>query len=139
MLFRSRRSTKSLNRQISDQGWSMFLTMLRYKCDHRGKTFTQIGQYKPSSKTCSSCGYKMSDMSLKIRDWICPKCGTEHDRDVNAALNILWWGLMATPNTAGTAGINACGDAKPLVDERHMTQVDEVSMNQEAACSLDSQ
>lgn len=106
----TRKSTKSLNRQISDQGWGMFLNMLRYKCEHRGKTFSQIGQYAPSSKTCSSCGYKMSEMSLKVRDWVCPQCGATHDRDVNAALNILWWGLMATPNTAGTAGINACGD-----------------------------
>ena len=128
----TRKSTKSLNRQISDQGWGMFLNMLRYKCEHRGKTFTQIGQYKPSSKTCSSCGYKMSDMGLKIRDWICPQCGAEHDRDVNAALNILWWGLMATPNTAGIAGIDACGDTKPLIDDGHMTEVDEVSMKQEA-------
>ena len=126
------KSTKSLNRQISDQGWGMFLNMLRYKCEHRGKTFTQIGQYKPTSKTCSSCGYKMSDMGLKIRDWICPQCGAEHDRDVNAALNILWWGLMATPNTAGIAGIDACGDTKPLIDDGHMTEVDEVSMKQEA-------
>lgn len=128
----SRKSTKSLNRQISDQGWGMFLNMLRYKCEHRGKTFTQISQYKPSSKTCSSCGYKMSDMGLKIRNWICPQCGAEHDRDVNAALNIVFWGLMATPNTAGMAGINACGDTKPLIDDGHVTEVDEVSMKQEA-------
>ncbi len=106
----TRKSTKSLNRQISDQGWGMFLNMLRYKCEHRGKTFSQIDQFAPSSKTCSSCGYKMSVMNLKVRDWICPHCGATHDRDVNAALNILWWGLMATPDTAGTAGINACGD-----------------------------
>lgn len=128
----TRKSTKSLNRQISDQGWGMFLNMLRYKCEHRCKTFTQIGQYKSTSKTCSSCGYKMSDMGLKIRDWICPQCGAEHDRDVNAALNILWWGLMATPNTAGMVVIDACGDTKPLIDDGHMTEVDEVSMKQEA-------
>ncbi|MCX7595339.1 MAG: transposase, partial [Fischerella sp.] len=136
----TRKSTKSLNRQISDQGWGMFLSMLKYKCEHRGKTFIQIDKYKPSSKTCSSCGYKMSDMGLKIRDWICPQCGREHDRDVNAALNILWCGLLAikttTPNTAGTAGIDACGDTKPLIDNGHMTEVDEVSMKQEAYGSL---
>ena len=75
-------------------------------------------------------------MSLKIRDWICPECSAEHDRDVNAALNILWWGLLSTksttPNTAGTAGIDACGDTKPLIDDGHMTRVDEVLMKQEA-------
>lgn len=132
----TRKSTKSLNRQISDQGWAMFLNMLRYKCEHRGKTFTQINQFKPSSKTCNHCGYKMGAMGLKIRDWICPQCGAEHDRDVNAAQNILWWGLIATPNTAGIAGINACGVSKPLVDEGHMTQVGRDTQKQEACGSL---
>jgi transposase len=61
--------------------------------------------------------------------------GAEHDRDVNAALNILWWGLMATPNTAGMAGIDACGVSKPLVDEGHMTGFDKDTMKQEACGS----
>jgi putative transposase len=132
----TRKSTKSLNRQISDQGWGMFLNMLKYKCEYRGKTFTQIDQYKPSSKTCSTCKHVMPTMDLKIRDWICPNCGTEHDRDVNAAINILWWGLMATPNTAGTAGINACGVSKPLVDGSLVTGIDEDTSKQEAYGSL---
>ena len=117
------KNQKSLNRAIADQGWGMFLNMLRYKCEHRGKTFTQINQYKSSSKTCSSCGYKIDNMNLKIRNWICPQCGTEHDRDVNAALNILWWGLMATPNTEGTSEINACGVSKPFVNNEHMFEI----------------
>jgi len=80
--------------------------------------------------------YAANNMSLKIRDWICPQCGAEHDRDVNAALNILWWGLMATPNTAGTAGIDACGVSKPLVDEGHMTGFGRDTLKQEACGSL---
>ena len=131
-----RKQQKSLNRQISDQGWGMFLNMLRYKCEHRGKTFTQIGQYEPSSKTCSACGHKVLKMELSIRDWKCPECGAEHDRDVNAALNILWWGLTATPNTAGMAGIDACGVSQTHIDVGHMTDIDMDTQKQEAARSL---
>jgi hypothetical protein len=58
------------------------------------------------------------------------------NRDVNAALNILWWGLIATPNTAGAAEINACGVSKPLVDDSQMTQIDRDTMKQEACGSL---
>lgn len=132
----TRNRQKSLNRQISDQGWGMFLSMLRYKSEARGKTFTQIGQYEPSSKTCSCCGHKMLKMELSIREWKCTRCGTEHDRDVNAALNILWWGLMATPNTAGTAGINACEVSNPLADEGYEAGEDKDTSKQEAAGSL---
>jgi putative transposase len=131
-----RKQQKSLNRQISDQGWGMFLNMLRYKCEHKGKTFTQIDQYAPSSKTCSACGYKVLKMELSTRDWKCSQCGSEHDRDVNAALNILWWGLMATPNTAGTAEINACGVSNSLVNKRHMTLFNKDTLNQETYRSL---
>jgi len=131
-----RKQQKSLNRQISDQGWGMFLNMLRYKCEHRGKTFTQIGQYEPTSKTCSACGHKVLKMELSIRDWKCPQCGAEHDRDVNAALNILWWGLMDTPNTAGMAGINACGVSKSHIDVRDIADIGMDTMKQEAYGSL---
>jgi len=101
---------QSLNREISDQGWGMFLVMLKYKTKIHGKTLTQINQFDPSSKTCSSCGHKIEKLTLSVRAWTCESCGTEHDRDINAAINIKFWGIMATNNTAGTAGIYACGD-----------------------------
>jgi len=109
---------KSLNRAISDQGWGMFLGMLKYKSQQRGKTLTQINQFAPSSKTCSCCGHVMSKMALDIREWQCPSCGTLHDRDANAANNILVWGIMATQNTLGTGGINACGDTSADVSNQ---------------------
>ena len=78
----------SLARAIGDAGWGTFLGMLAYKCREAGKTLLKIGVFEPSSKTCSVCGYKKQDLMLKDRDWTCPDCGTTHDRDLNAAINI---------------------------------------------------
>jgi len=78
----------SLARAIGDAGWGTFLGMLAYKCREAGKTLLKIGVFEPSSKTCSVCGYKKQDLMLKDREWTCPDCGTTHDRDLNAAINI---------------------------------------------------
>ncbi|WOX55578.1 MULTISPECIES: RNA-guided endonuclease TnpB family protein [unclassified Methanoculleus] len=78
----------SLARAIGDAGWGMFLSMLAYKCQEAGKTLLKIGVFEPSSKTCSVCGYRKVDLTLKDRAWTCPDCGTCHDRDLNAAINI---------------------------------------------------
>nr|WP_303715324.1 zinc ribbon domain-containing protein [Methanoculleus marisnigri] len=59
-----------------------------YKCREAGKTLLKIGVFEPSSKTCSVCGYRKADLTLKDREWTCPDCGTTHDRDLNAAINI---------------------------------------------------
>ena len=65
------------------------LSMIKYKAEWYGKTAIQIDRFYPSSQLCSNCGYKNEKLELKDRDWICPKCGTHHHRDVNAAINIL--------------------------------------------------
>ena len=78
-----------LAKAIQDASWSSFVQMLEYKCNWYGKTLIKIDQFYPSSKTCSCCGHKMDSMSLDIRNWTCPNCGSEHDRDINAAKNIL--------------------------------------------------
>lgn len=91
-----------LARAVSDVGWSSFITKLIYKADWQGKHVVKIDRYFPSSKTCHVCGYKNTDLKLKDRAWICPECGTEHDRDDNAARNIREQGLiklMASGNT----------------------------------------
>ena len=77
-----------LARAIGDAGWGTFLGMLAYKCQEAGKTLLKIGVFEPSSKTCSVCGYRKADLALKDREWTCPDCGTCHDRDLNAAINI---------------------------------------------------
>ena len=78
---------KNLAQYISDAGWYTFITYLKYKSEWAGKNVLQIGQFEPSSKTCSICGIINHNLKLKDREWIC-KCGTEHDRDINAAINI---------------------------------------------------
>lgn len=77
-----------LNKAINDVGWGEFTRMLKYKAEWKGKNIIQIGKFEPSSKTCSHCGYVKKDLTLKDREWICPSCGTNHDRDINAAINI---------------------------------------------------
>jgi putative transposase len=78
---------------IKDCGWNMFETMLKYKCEWRGKKLEYIGRFEPSSKICSNCGIKNDTLTLDIREWVCGECNTTHDRDMNAAKNILSFGL----------------------------------------------
>ncbi|HOI57707.1 MULTISPECIES: RNA-guided endonuclease TnpB family protein [unclassified Methanoculleus] len=78
----------TLARSINDVSWSAFFTMLEYKCRKYGKTLLTIGRFDPSSKICSCCGYRNRDLKLSDREWICSDCGTVHDRDINAAINI---------------------------------------------------
>ena len=80
---------KKLAKSIYDVSWSEFIRQLSYKCEWYGKTLIKINRYYPSSKTCSCCGYKNNDLTLHDRTWTCPNCNTTHDRDINAAINIL--------------------------------------------------
>ena len=84
---------QKLAKHISDSGWGMFGTMLKYKAEQEGKVYVEINRFFPSSKTCHCCERKVPDMSLSIRKWICPECNTTHDRDINAAINIKKEGL----------------------------------------------
>jgi len=83
-----------LAQAIGDSAWSSFVTKLEYKAEWLGKTILRIGQFEPSSKLCSVCGYHNSDLTLKDREWICPDCKTKHDRDINAAINIKKFALI---------------------------------------------
>ncbi|MEU6999846.1 transposase [Nonomuraea sp. NPDC046570] len=89
-----------LAKSVHDAGWSQFVSMLEYKAKRYGRTFARIDRWFPSSKLCSACGALADKMPLNVRAWECA-CGASHDRDVNAAINIL---------AAGRAErLNACG------------------------------
>jgi putative transposase len=83
-----------LAQSIADAGWASFVDKLTYKAEWYGKTILRIGTFEPSSKLCSNCGYHNKELTLKIREWTCPECNTNHDRDVNAAINIKKFALQ---------------------------------------------
>jgi putative transposase len=78
---------------IADASWSELIRQLEYKCQWYGRTLVKIDRWFPSSKRCGSCGHIVDKLPLDIREWDCPGCGTHHDRDINAARNILAAGL----------------------------------------------
>lgn len=84
---------RKLALSISDASWGELVRQLEYKCDWYGRHFVKIDRWFPSSKRCAECGYIVEKLPLSIREWDCPKCGAHHDRDVNAAKNILAAGL----------------------------------------------
>jgi putative transposase len=90
-----------LAKAISDVGWSEFVSQLEYKAEWYGRTLVKIDKWYPSSKRCFDCGHILNSLTLDVRQWTCPECGVVHDRDINAAKNIL---------AAGQA-VNACGEA----------------------------
>jgi len=95
-----------LAKSISDVGWGEFTRQLSYKANWYGRTLVKIDQWFPSTKTCHVCHYVLPELDLSVREWVCPNCGTLHQRDHNAAKNVLSEGLSA---------LNACGgDVRPV-------------------------
>jgi IS605 OrfB family transposase len=89
-------------KSVHDAGWSAFVTMLEYKAERYGRSFGKIGRFVPSTGPCSACGVNSGSKPLRVRQWTCPACGAVHDRDLNAAKNILALGRRER--------LNACGD-----------------------------
>ena len=89
-----------LAKSIHDVGWGEFVRQLEYKAAWYGRTLVKIDTFSPSSKRCFDCGHVLDDLSLDVREWTCPKCGVHHDRDINAARNVLAEGLS----------VAACGE-----------------------------
>jgi putative transposase len=101
---------RHLARAISDCGWGEFRRQLAYKCQRYGRRLVIIDRWYPSSKICSACGHLLAELSLGTRHWTCPSCGARHDRDINAAKNILAAGRAVARGSPG----DACG-----ADVRH--------------------
>ncbi|MFG3026033.1 RNA-guided endonuclease InsQ/TnpB family protein [Streptomyces sp. NPDC048254] len=93
-------SRTKLAKSVHDAGWSSFISMLEYKAARYGRTLVRIGRFEPTSQTCSTCGVKDGPKPLSVREWTCTACGTVHDRDHNAAINV---------KTAAGLAVSACG------------------------------
>ncbi|MET7391679.1 RNA-guided endonuclease TnpB family protein [Streptomyces sp. NPDC005444] len=89
-----------LAKSVHDAGWASFINMLTYKAERYGRTVVTIGRFTPTSQTCSACGVKDGPKPLHVREWTCGACGTVHDRDHNAAINV---------KTAAPLAVSACG------------------------------
>lgn len=87
----------NLGKATNDNGFGMFRSFLKYKLAERGKYYYEVDKFTPTSTVCSYCGTYHKDIvnSLAVREWTCPDCGAHHDRDINAAKNILQHGLNA--------------------------------------------
>ena len=90
----------NFGKSVSDNGWGMFRTFLQYKLEDQGKQLFVIDKWFPSSKMCNVCGCINKELTLADREWICD-CGTKHNRDHNAAINIRNFGIR----TVGMMGI----------------------------------
>jgi putative transposase len=95
-----------LAKSVHDAGWSAFTAMLEYKARKHGRGFGRTGRWEPTSQVCSACGVNGGPKPLSVRQWTCAACGAVHDRDVNAAVNILALGRRDRRNACG-------GDARP--------------------------
>jgi len=93
-----------LAKSVSDAGWSQLMRCVAEKAAQYGRTFAKIGRFEPTSQMCSACGVKEGPKPLNVREWACAACGTVHDRDVNAAKNILALGRRERLNACG-AGV----------------------------------
>jgi putative transposase len=116
---------RRLSRKIHEIAWATLKTMIKYKSNYAGKTVHEINRWFPSSKTCSCCGYKLNKLSLDTREWACPSCGTHHDRDINAAINILTQGQIDLYDSKKPSdAIAEAGALLPMALKKHSGKIE---------------
>ena len=109
-----------LAKAISDTGWGTFINFLAYKLEQEGKKLVEIDRFFPSSKTCSHCMHKLDELNLAVREWTCPHCETNHDRDENAAKNIRAEGIRLL-SVLGTSTAAKGGDVRQRLGRKVKT------------------
>ena len=131
-----------LGKAIAEVGFYRFKQILTSKANNNFKQVIEVSRYYPSSKTCSRCGYKNKELTLNDREWTCPICGTHHDRDLNAAMNILMEGERIMGSVAPNL-INQIGSRtaeltlveSPLMDDKEAIPLkSNDSLKQEIRC-----
>jgi putative transposase len=95
---------RRLSRHIADMGFFEFRRQLEYKALMRGGQIVVADRFFPSSRLCSACGHKLEELPLSVREWTCPQCGTHHDRDINAAINLKNYAVSSTVSACGEEG-----------------------------------
>ena len=110
----------NLAKAISDAGWGTFVNFLAYKLEKKGGKLVEIDRWFPSSKLCSNCYHQVDKMPLDIREWTCSNCGTRHDRDGNAAMNVRAEGIRllqvdGTSTSASGGGVSPKGGRKSVL------------------------
>ena len=130
-----------LAKAIQDASFGTLVSMLKYKAAWHNRRIIEIGRFFPSSKLCSCCGHRMQYMGLEVRNWTCPVCHSEHDRDINAAINIMNEGLSILDSTGRTTETEELNSSMPVEnptmdDKSSMTLKSSVSMKQEYRKSL---
>jgi putative transposase len=116
-------------RKISDLSWFEFTRQLQYKADWYGKNLIKIGRFEPSSKMCSKCG-QINNIGLSDRVWVCSNCGAKHDRDINAAKNILDFGM--NKYQLG----KAFTEVKPVENSKGLREIESVKQEKTESLSL---
>ena len=104
-------SNHKLAKAIHQVGWGMFCTMLKYKSEMEGKVYVEVDRFFPSSKTCNVCLNRVDNLPLDVRNWTCNNCNSQHDRDINAAINLRDEGLRIL--TCGTRDKARASNCKP--------------------------
>ena len=110
-----------LAKAIQDASFGTLVGMLKYKAAWHNRRIIEIGRFFPSSKICHCCGHKMNYMGLEVREWTCPICGTNHDRDINAAINIMNEGLRLLDNIGQELPDSKPAEIPTMDDKSSMT------------------
>ena len=114
---------RCLAKSIADVSLSELVRQITYKAEWYGRTVIKVGRWFPSSKTCSECGFVVESLPLNIREWVCHRCKAKHNRDKNAAINILNEGKRTVGTTELAYGLNV----RPKSNQRQLRMKYEVS------------
>jgi putative transposase len=128
----------NLAKSISDAGWGTFTNFLAYKLERKGGKLVEIDRWFPSSQLCSNCFYQIGDMPLDVREWTCPHCGTHHDRDGNAAINIRTEGIRII-KAEGSAVSAVGGEIRPKLGRKSKLRHSPVSTEANTVLGTPSQ